>query len=80
MDASKLQGYLTKEKSKTGLLHGLTGDVNKRYFRVQKIEVRYLYYCVLFLPLVSHATSFPRCYMRSSHTSRTVSIPRAAVC
>lgn len=39
-DVSMLQGYLMKEKSKTGLLHGLTGDVNKRYFRVRKIEVR----------------------------------------
>lgn len=34
-----LQGYLLKEKSKSGMLHGLTGDINKRYFRVQRIEV-----------------------------------------
>lgn len=34
-----LQGYLKKEKSKNGLLRGLTGDINKRYFRIQKIKV-----------------------------------------
>ncbi|CAM9207865.1 unnamed protein product, partial [Discosporangium mesarthrocarpum] len=38
VDVSDLQGYLMKEKSKTGLLNGLTGDSNKRYFKVQKIE------------------------------------------
>eukprot|EP00904_Undaria_pinnatifida_P004652 jgi/Undpi1/14188/HiC_scaffold_9.g03837.m1 len=37
-DASMLQGYLMKEKSKMSLLHGLTGDINKRYFRVRTIE------------------------------------------
>lgn len=38
-DASKLQGYLMKEKSKLSRLHGLTGDINKRYFKIQSIEV-----------------------------------------
>lgn len=37
--AMKLEGYLMKEKSKLTLLHGLTGDVNKRYFRIRSIEV-----------------------------------------
>lgn len=37
--AMKLEGYLMKEKSKLTLLHGLTGDVNKRYFRIRNIEV-----------------------------------------
>lgn len=40
VDVSELQGYLMKEKSKTGILHGLTGDINKRFFKVQKIEVK----------------------------------------
>lgn len=40
---SELQGYLMKEKSKTGILHGLTGDINKRFFKVQKIEVKIKY-------------------------------------
>lgn len=39
-DALKLQGYLMKEKSKFSRLHGLTGDINKRYFRIRNIEVR----------------------------------------
>ena len=38
-DVSMLEGYLMKEKSKMSLLHGLTGDINKRYFRVRTIEV-----------------------------------------
>lgn len=42
-DASMLQGYLMKEKSKMSLLHGLTGDINKRYFRVRTIEVNKVY-------------------------------------
>ncbi|CAM9434549.1 unnamed protein product [Ectocarpus fasciculatus] len=37
-DALKLQGYLMKEKSKLSRLHGLTGDINKRYFKIQSIE------------------------------------------
>lgn len=37
---SNLEGYLMKEKSKTGLFHRLTSDIIKRYFKVQKIEVR----------------------------------------
>ncbi|CAM9795122.1 unnamed protein product [Ectocarpus sp. 12 AP-2014] len=36
-DALKLQGYLMKEKSKLSRLHGLTGDINKRYFKIQSI-------------------------------------------
>lgn len=39
-DAQKLEGYLMKEKWKSGFLHGLTGDVNRRYFRVRTIEVK----------------------------------------
>lgn len=35
----KLEGYLMKEKSKLSRLHGLTGDINKRYFRIRSIEV-----------------------------------------
>lgn len=38
--AESLHGYLNKEKSKTRFLRGLGGDVNRRYFRVQKIQVR----------------------------------------
>lgn len=38
-EAMQLEGYLMKEKSKLSLLHGLTGDVNKRYFRIRNIEV-----------------------------------------
>lgn len=38
-DALKLEGYLMKEKSKLSRLHGLTGDINKRYFRIRTIEV-----------------------------------------
>lgn len=40
-DALKLHGYLMKEKSKFSRLHGLTGDINKRYFRIRNIEVRF---------------------------------------
>lgn len=36
---TSLEGYLRKEKSKNGLLRGITGDINKRYFRIQKIKV-----------------------------------------
>lgn len=46
VDASILEGYLMKEKSKMSLLHGLTGDINKRYFRVRTIEVnKYMIKC-----------------------------------
>ena len=38
-DVMKLEGYLMKEKSKLSVLHGLTGDVNKRYLRIRRIEV-----------------------------------------
>ncbi|CAM9177290.1 unnamed protein product, partial [Choristocarpus tenellus] len=34
-----LEGYLIKEKSQGRAWSGLTGDSNKRYFKVQQIEV-----------------------------------------
>lgn len=38
-NALQLEGYLLKEKSKLSRLHGLTGDINKRYFRIRSVEV-----------------------------------------
>ncbi|CAM9406622.1 unnamed protein product, partial [Hapterophycus canaliculatus] len=37
-DALELEGFLMKEKSKISRLHGLTGDMNKRYFRIRSVE------------------------------------------
>ncbi|CAM9452904.1 unnamed protein product [Scytosiphon promiscuus] len=37
-DALQLEGYLLKEKSKVSRLHGLTGDINRRYFRIRTVE------------------------------------------
>lgn len=60
---SALRGYLMKEKSKTGLLHGLTGDINKRYFKVQRIEVRYE--CAVYSGEPSRAVIVHQCLIRT---------------